>query len=119
MRAVLNLYPYSRSCRIPAPGGVFGRGGDIHRRCPRLSVVVTPGDPDSSRASGFALLDLRFARVPGIMSQQEPDGPGRFIRDRAGIAACVRAIIPNHLWLAPGLAPIGGALQQQVDVAGI
>ena len=53
------------------------------------------------------------------MRQQQPDGAGRFIHYRARIAARVRAIVQDHLRLAPGLPAIGGALQQQVDVARI
>ncbi len=119
MRPMLNLYSDSRPGRIPTPGRVFSRGGDIHGRRPRLAVDLAVGEPDGARGACFPCLDLGLARVAGIMRQQEPDGPRRFIYYRAGIAACVWAIIPDHLRLAPDLAAIGGALQQQVDVARI
>ena len=77
VRAMLNLYSDSRPCRIPAPGRVFRRGGDVRRRSPCLAVV------------------------------QEPDGPGLLVQHRAGVAASVRAVVPDHLLGAPGLAAIG------------
>src|SRR5262249_32157986 len=47
------------------------------------------------------------------------DGAGAGVEDRAGVAAGVRPVVPDDLGLAPGLAAVGAALQEQIDVAGI
>ena len=68
---------------------------------------------------GGGLLDRGLAVVAAVPRHQQADGSAGAVDHGAGIAAGVRPVVPDHLYVAPSLSAVAAAAQDQVDVAGV
>src|SRR5262249_24946927 len=117
--AALELNADAWSGGVPGPVRLLDVFGDLDRLRPGDAVVSALRDPDGTCALALALDDLGLGVLAEVVRQQQPDGAGALIDDGTRVAAGVVAVIPDDLCRRPGLAAVGTAAEQQVDVAGV
>jgi hypothetical protein len=63
--------------------------------------------------------DVSFLVLAEIVRGEKPERARGFVEHETGIPAGVDAVVPDHLQRAPGLAAIGRAFVDEIDVAGV
>ena len=104
---------------VPRPGGFLGGGGDLARRAPRCSVVVAGCCPDGARGGTGLINDRSLVIRSQVVSHEEVNGAGGFLKNGARVAAGVGLVIPHNRKGAPGLTAISTPAQNQVDITGV
>ena len=109
----------ARTGGVPGPVRALGGSGDIQGVSPREAVVLAGRDPYGPRALARFIDDHGFLVDSEVVGHQQPYGPGLAVDHRAGIAAGVSRVPPNHLLVRPGAAAILAALHEHIDIAGV
>ena len=82
-------------------------------------MVFRVCDPHGARALGGAGGDGALAVGAEVVGEEQPERAGGGVEDRAGIAAGVVGIVPDDLLRAPRATGVGGAFEEDVDIAGV
>ena len=98
---------------IPVPVVPTCHGADVAPPAPGCAVVIRGGEPYLPVAGSGE--DIQFFLDTG--AAQQMDASRVVVDDGTGVADLTVAVAVHHLDIAPGRAAVGGAAQDDVDVA--